>query len=197
MWRATSSEVADPALPVRACTVSFAREIHSTRAMNPDRAARNRTADLLRVELYPKEYRGSAERSGLPGCLSRLAYDVNQFLTLPKQPTHTPVERHTEVRRLLPPRSPVQWVPYTRSTAGGPERPNRRLSSKLSPLVGPGRIPSGPTHSTGSACRTLRNQGDNPSLARCEFIVLTVLTGATFRRAEVCPEIEAPELLAG
>ena len=39
----------------------------------------------------------------------------NQFLTLPKQPTHTPVERHTEVRRLLPPRSPVQWVPYIRS----------------------------------------------------------------------------------
>ena len=115
MWRATSSEVADPALPVRACTVSFAREIHSTRAMNPDRAARNRTADLLRVERSTQKSRGSAERSGLPGCLSRLAYDVNQFLTLPKQPTHTPVERHTEVRRLLPPRSPVQWVPYIRS----------------------------------------------------------------------------------
>ena len=31
-------------------------------------------------------------------------------------------------------------------------------------------------NSTRSACRTLRNQGDNPSLARCEFIVLTVLT---------------------
>ena len=29
--------------------------------------------------------------------------------------------------------------------------------------------------STRSACRTLRNQGDNPSLARCEFIVLQVL----------------------
>ena len=30
--------------------------------------------------------------------------------------------------------------------------------------------------STRSACRTLRNQGDNPSLARCESLVLTVLT---------------------
>ena len=29
-----------------------------------------------------------------------------------------------------------------------------------------------------SACRTLRNQGDNPSLARCESLVLTVLTSA-------------------
>ena len=29
--------------------------------------------------------------------------------------------------------------------------------------------------STRSACRTLRNQGDNPSRARCEFIVLQVL----------------------
>ena len=70
---------------------------------------------------------------------------------------HRRAPRPVEARRLF--------------TAGGPERPNRRLSSKLSPLVGPGRIPSGPTHSTGSACRTLRNQGDNPSLARCEFIV--------------------------
>ena len=45
-------------------------------------------------------------------------------------------------------------------------------SSRLSPLVGPGRIPSG---------YPIRHaQGDNPSLARREFIVLQVLQDRTY-----------------
>ena len=64
----------------------------------------------------------------------------------------------------------------------------------LASVVGPPLFPPGSVlHATGdaarsrvveipdstrSACRTLRNQRDNPSLARCESLVLTVLTAS-------------------
>ena len=70
------------------------------------------------------------------------------------------------------------------STGGWPHKADRRRSSHSCPprsvLHATGDAARSRTggipDSTRSAWRTLRNQGDNPSLARCESLVLTVLT---------------------